>query len=397
MKNTAQMHFVLDEERARLERERLLIEEERSRLDRARDQLNQARDSFEHMWNQWEQFSPEASRPTLARPSVEPPTVSLLSTGRGWDAVPEGLRSLVRVNVNGEVAMEMQRSVLCVFEGSSLCEMFSGRNEEQMARDQQGRVFVHCGADVFIPLVAFLRRCRVEFNFAAAVARSTGGAGRNWQVPLPTFENVQQADAFNKALHHFGLLPFLHDGFASGSGLAVFRGADAHVADEHKLREEKAVSFEEEVAALAFHSDFEKHADPHECKRPNRMSHDRVAENKVVPSARPAAKSMVTKATPSGSRVCPVAKEMFTKSIPIVSQTSTSFARAALAQQLVRQHTPDTRTAAADVAVAGRTARQRTPQKPRTSEQSRSPERRRWSSSVSRASDLLERKREPFL
>lgn len=64
---------------------------------------------------------------------------------------------LVSINMGGEKFVTVKRSLLWQFEGTMLERMFSGRHEDTMDRDSQGRVFFDYSPHVMMPLIDFLR------------------------------------------------------------------------------------------------------------------------------------------------------------------------------------------------------------------------------------------------
>lgn len=131
---------------------------------------------------------------------------------------------VVVLNVGGEALLEVQRSTLCVFESSHLANLFSGSWEQRLSRDAKGHIFIDARADAFVPLIEFLRQCRLERTLAAAseVAHTApNGSGPSgppelqfWRVPLPTFERQANTEAFSLLLRYYGLDRFVRGGFA---------------------------------------------------------------------------------------------------------------------------------------------------------------------------------------
>ena len=63
---------------------------------------------------------------------------------------------VIELNVSGEI-MAAQRSTLCLVEESMLASMFSGRWEDRLPKDQQGRVFLDWNAYATRKVLDFLR------------------------------------------------------------------------------------------------------------------------------------------------------------------------------------------------------------------------------------------------
>lgn len=148
---------------------------------------------------------------------------------------------VVVLNVGGEALVEVQRSTLCVFEGSHLADLFSGSWEQRLPRDAKGHLFIDARADAFVPLIEFLRQCRFERTVAAATeaahAASNGlGPGSTlepqlWRVPVPTFERQAAVEAFAVLLRYYGLDRFVHGGFA-GPGAVPDEGVALATAEQ---------------------------------------------------------------------------------------------------------------------------------------------------------------------
>eukprot|EP01066_Platyproteum_vivax_P012024 Platyproteum_vivax@DN5452_c0_g1_i1.p1 len=64
---------------------------------------------------------------------------------------------ILLLNLGGEKTVEVSRSTMCAVEGSFLEAMFSGRWDEQLARDQRGAVFINYSPVVFLPIIDWLR------------------------------------------------------------------------------------------------------------------------------------------------------------------------------------------------------------------------------------------------
>jgi len=116
---------------------------------------------------------------------------------------------VVLLNVGGEKIIEVLLCTLRLFEGSRLERLFAEGWEQRIPRDNADRVFIDHSADVFVPLVDFLRECRFVKDI------QPDGILRKQDIPpLPTFPTVEQAQAFSRALHYFGLHEFLAVGAA---------------------------------------------------------------------------------------------------------------------------------------------------------------------------------------
>jgi len=191
----------LDEQSQWVERERQLLREERLKLEHDRELFEFSRRLMIGM------AASKAESDTTQQDSAD---------------------SVVTINVGGEATLEVQRSTLRVFEGSHLANLFSGSWEKRLPRDTKGRVFFDNRPDVFVPLVDFLRKCRMERDLAIAADDSPQNECRHssrahihrlgWSVPpLPKFQRVEQTEAFECLLRYFGLEPFVVAPVADGA------------------------------------------------------------------------------------------------------------------------------------------------------------------------------------
>merc|ERR1712232_593605 len=65
---------------------------------------------------------------------------------------------VLKLNIAGEAECAVLRSTLCLVEGSMLESRFSGRWDDRIEKDDQGRFFIDFPPDLFLPLVDFLRQ-----------------------------------------------------------------------------------------------------------------------------------------------------------------------------------------------------------------------------------------------
>lgn len=122
--------------------------------------------------------------------------------------------------------MEVQRSTLLTFDGTSIADMFKDGCECNLPRDGRGRIMIDCRADVFVPLINLLRQCRLERE------RAHG----EWRVPIPRFLDPKLNEEFCKALHKYGLSQCVrNDCFCSATNPAQ-DGVRQH---QEKLQERK--------------------------------------------------------------------------------------------------------------------------------------------------------------
>eukprot|EP00747_Dinoflagellata_sp_TGD_P100972 gnl/TRDRNA2_/TRDRNA2_168204_c0_seq1.p1 gnl/TRDRNA2_/TRDRNA2_168204_c0~~gnl/TRDRNA2_/TRDRNA2_168204_c0_seq1.p1 ORF type:complete len:677 (+),score=130.89 gnl/TRDRNA2_/TRDRNA2_168204_c0_seq1:194-2032(+) len=191
----------LEAEVAQLAEERSQLEAERKEIEKMRLQLDADRRAFEISRNL-------SLGVPQAKTVIAPNGVPIMTTSPANDTI-------VMLNIGGEVLLEVQRSTLMVFEGSHLANLFAGQWERQLPRDFKGRIFFDCRADAFVPLLEFLRQCRLEQRLAAATAASSGRPVR-WRVTLPKLEKEEQQDAFERSLKYFGLESFVQGDAAVG-------------------------------------------------------------------------------------------------------------------------------------------------------------------------------------
>jgi hypothetical protein len=96
---------------------------------------------------------------------------------------------IVELNVGGN-KMACMRSTLCQVKGSLLEVMFSGRWEENLKKDKQGRIFLDMNPAYFMIIVNYLRAKRIE------------SPERPAQVPVIEGEDVRN---FENLAHYLGI------------------------------------------------------------------------------------------------------------------------------------------------------------------------------------------------
>lgn len=69
---------------------------------------------------------------------------------------------VIEINVGGETVISAKRSTLCLAEGSMFSNMFSGRWDDSLTRDKEGRVFLDEDPDLIKVIVNFLRKKKRE-------------------------------------------------------------------------------------------------------------------------------------------------------------------------------------------------------------------------------------------
>ena len=69
---------------------------------------------------------------------------------------------VIRINVGGTKIIDVRRRTMTQVEGSLLQSMFSGRWEDSLEKDQDGRIFIDHPPHLFLPMVDFLRSIASE-------------------------------------------------------------------------------------------------------------------------------------------------------------------------------------------------------------------------------------------
>lgn len=175
-KNAAAKHK-LAQEREAVQKQREAVEVERQKLEELRTELLRA-----HSELILEQQRFERSR--------------RLALGESSQQKPDDVFIL---NVGGDAVVQVLRSTLTVFQGSHLANMFCGRWERSLPRDSQGRIFLDCRAEVAVPLLEYLRQCRLE----------CGISGSHVNVPVPIFDHPAATEEFHRLLKYFDLERFV--------------------------------------------------------------------------------------------------------------------------------------------------------------------------------------------
>lgn len=124
------------------ESERAVAHEERFELARQWKELQEKQETL----------SKESRDLELAQAEID-----ALKQEREW--VTGGLADdlVIPLNIGGDHNMAVSRSLLMQIEGSKLAAMFNGRHDDQLIRDENGRVFLDYSPIVFNRLIDFLR------------------------------------------------------------------------------------------------------------------------------------------------------------------------------------------------------------------------------------------------
>jgi len=129
---------------------------------------------------------------------------------------------IVSLNIGGEV-MATKRSTLRLAEGSLLEAMFSGRWEQSLDRDSDGRFFLDISPAVFRVLLSFLR-----------VARDAPPGKR----PRPPIVPTELAQEFNSMIDYLQLRKFIYGDLAVAEESLKLEAKSAlsHVSEDHVVR-----------------------------------------------------------------------------------------------------------------------------------------------------------------
>ncbi|GKY99846.1 hypothetical protein MPSEU_000938400 [Mayamaea pseudoterrestris] len=102
---------------------------------------------------------------------------------------------ILTLNVGGEKTIDTLRSTLTYTEGSKLAEMFSGRWDDSLPRNEQGHFLIDYEPELFMPLLKFLRDLD-----------SMTGMNDNRLPPVtPSFTNPAEEASFRRMVDKFGL------------------------------------------------------------------------------------------------------------------------------------------------------------------------------------------------
>lgn len=71
------------------------------------------------------------------------------------------LSDTVKLNIGGQAFVETRRTTLCQCPDSLLCSLVSGRWENQISYDGEGRIFIDFSPDAFLPLLRFMREIQL--------------------------------------------------------------------------------------------------------------------------------------------------------------------------------------------------------------------------------------------
>ena len=96
---------------------------------------------------------------------------------------------IIHLNIGGQ-KITTERSTLCLVENSRLADMFSGRGEDNLERDQDGTIFFDFNPQYFILILDCLQAKRI----------ATSGTS----IPSPEVAE-DQFEYFNILLQHLGL------------------------------------------------------------------------------------------------------------------------------------------------------------------------------------------------
>lgn len=120
------------------------------------------------------------------------------------EASSVNLHEIVDLNVGGKT-YTVKRETLCVCRGSFLAELFSGRWDRLLQKDEKGQFFLDIDPTVFDIVLAWLRDCKIESPTRPA------------SCPTVPEEHIQH---FQAAVDYLGLRPFLAVGGLGPNGWA---------------------------------------------------------------------------------------------------------------------------------------------------------------------------------
>lgn len=69
---------------------------------------------------------------------------------------------IVTISMGGEHFVDVSRATLCQIQGSYFAAAFSGRWEDKLPKDSQGRVFLEFSPKLLLPVIEYLRSKRIE-------------------------------------------------------------------------------------------------------------------------------------------------------------------------------------------------------------------------------------------
>lgn len=100
------------------------------------------------------------------------------------------LNDVLKLNIAGEAECAVLRSTLCLVQDSMLASRFSGRWDEAIEKDDDGRFFIDFPPDLFLPLLDFLRQKSIAL--------------RGDDVTLPRIPE-ERLLAFNRMANYYGV------------------------------------------------------------------------------------------------------------------------------------------------------------------------------------------------
>jgi len=103
----------------------------------------------------------------------------------------------------------VSRRTLCQFEQSLLAAKFSGRWDDSVEKDADGRFFIDQPSELFMPLVDFLRAKAIETPGATAVSPPAIGDDKERTVTEHKSAGKLRSD-FRRLLEYYGMTPFVY-------------------------------------------------------------------------------------------------------------------------------------------------------------------------------------------
>lgn len=125
---------------------------------------------------------------------------------------------VLELNVGGSILATKRSTLLQAPENSVLHAMFSGRWDDSIARDQQGRMFLDFSPKLFEKILSYLRTFRLV------------PPGQGLKLPVVDEEHWQE---FNVMLEYLGLKEMIYGGKRTSAPL-VMRSCDGNITLSHE-------------------------------------------------------------------------------------------------------------------------------------------------------------------
>ena len=120
---------------------------------------------------------------------------------------------VLQLNIGG-TNCTVSRRTLCQFEPSLLAAKFSGRWDDSVEKDADGRFFIDQPAELFMPLVDFLRAKAIETPEAAPVRPPYIGEVKI-VASIEAAPSLRAISDFRRVLEYYGMTPYVYQLAAS--------------------------------------------------------------------------------------------------------------------------------------------------------------------------------------